>query len=133
MPTDRHGRALRTPPDARRHPDQGFRLTSSRRFARLVQDVLATLPDPVAGALDGALVRLRDVPAAAAPAGAEVPLAEVRPRAGRPPVVVLYRRPLELRALSARDLAELMRVAVVHEAAEALGLELGEEWDDLDG
>lgn len=133
MQPDRHGRAARTPPDPRRRPDHGFRLSSHRRFAALLRDVLETLPDPVAAALRGASVRVVAVPPEEPQPAEAVPLLRVERRAGRPPALVVYRRPLELRALSTGDLAELLRLAVAQEAAAALGLELGPEWDEDEG
>lgn len=132
MQPDRHGRALRTPPDARRRPDHGFRMASRRRFEALLRDVLPTLPAPVSAALHDVTVEHRDVPGTATPDGRSVPLVELRVGAGRAQVLVVHRRALELRALSRGDLAELLRVEIVRTAAEALHLELGEEWDDLD-
>ncbi len=57
----------------------------------------------------------------------EVPLARLLP--GRPgqrgvaPRIVLYRRPLEFRAVSREDLAELIHDVVVEQLANLLGLD----------
>lgn len=40
----------------------------------------------------------------------------------RPPQIVLYRRPLELRALDQDDLAELVLDVLIHEVADLLGV-----------
>jgi hypothetical protein len=133
MQPDRHGRQPRTTPDQRRRPDAGFRLIDRTSFVRLADDVLETLPDPVGAALRGAAVRHRDVPPTEDGPDDPIPLVRVEGRAGRATVVEIYRRPLEARAVSALDLAELLRSAVAHEAADVLGLVLGEEWDDDEG
>jgi hypothetical protein len=130
MHEDRHGRTPRTRPDARRRPEHGFRLASRPRFAQITADVLATMPEPVAGALRGAEVRHLDVPPPARLEGDDVPLVHIEVSGGRAPRIEVYRRPIEVRALSALDLAELLRDALAHEAADVIGLDLGEEWDD---
>jgi hypothetical protein len=52
-------------------------------------------------------------------AGGPVPLARALP--GPPPRLVVYRKPLELRAVDAVDLAELVRDVVVEAVATLLG------------
>jgi predicted Zn-dependent protease with MMP-like domain len=55
---------------------------------------------------------------------AGVPLARLLPPvAGRPARIVLYRRPLELRALDREDLEDLVPDGVVEEVAHFLGLD----------
>ncbi len=49
----------------------------------------------------------------------------------RPPQIVLYRRPLELRALDPDDLAELVLDVLIHEVADLLGV--GPEVIDPEG
>ena len=49
----------------------------------------------------------------------------------RPPQIVLYRRPLELRALDQDDLAELVLDVLIHEVADLLGV--GPEVIDPEG
>jgi hypothetical protein len=104
---------------------------SRARFERLASDVLATMPEPVGPALALAAVRHRDVPPASPQAG-EVPLVRLEVRGGRVVSLTIYRRPLEARAISALDLADLLRLSIAKEAADLLGLDLGDEWDDLD-
>jgi hypothetical protein len=131
MRPDRHGRSARTLPDRKRRPVDGFRLLSSRRFAEMVADILATMPEPVGSALRGARVRTVDVPPAdAALTDGWLPVVRVRCQAGRATEVEIYRRTLETRSMSRLDLAELLQISIAREAATALGLELGEEWDD---
>ena len=53
-----------------------------------------------------------------------VPLARLLPGyAGNPPRIVLYRRPLELRAVDRDDLEDLVHDVVVEEVAHFLGLD----------
>jgi predicted Zn-dependent protease with MMP-like domain len=55
---------------------------------------------------------------------AGVPLARLLPAArGTPPRIVLYRRPLELRAVDREDLEDLVHDIVVEEVAHFLGLD----------
>jgi predicted Zn-dependent protease with MMP-like domain len=55
---------------------------------------------------------------------AGVPLARLLPGArGTPPRIVLYRRPLELRAVDREDLEDLVHDVVVEEVAHFLGLD----------
>jgi hypothetical protein len=70
-------------------------------------------------------VEVHDVPpASAAGPECEVPLATHRPaRAGRPPVVVLYRRPVELRAPESAERRDLVRDLVAEQLGELLGLD----------
>jgi len=57
-------------------------------------------------------------------ASAGVPLARLLPpTGGQPARVVLYRRPLELRALDREDLEDLVHDIVVEEVAHFLGLD----------
>lgn len=57
----------------------------------------------------------------------DVPLARLLPgRAGRadlPPRIVLYRRPLEFRAIDRDDLADLVHDVIVEQVANLLGLD----------
>jgi predicted Zn-dependent protease with MMP-like domain len=55
---------------------------------------------------------------------AGVPLARLLPGGrGQPPRIVLYRRPLELRAIDREDLEDLVHDVVVEEVARFLGLD----------
>lgn len=135
MASDRHGRAARTDGDRRRRPVDGFRMHDVRRFTAVVEDALATLPQALRDAAGEALVAVEDVP----PAGSDavIPLARFEPAQSRrqlPGKLILYRRPLELRALSRDDLAELIRAAAGREIARALGREadFSDEFDDPD-
>jgi predicted Zn-dependent protease with MMP-like domain len=137
---DRHARRRRAAPDRRRRPVDGFRTRDRERFARLVADALAELPDSFHEHLAGALVLVDDVPTVDADdtdaafttfePGREAP----RTRRGRtsgtpvPARLKTYRRPIEARATSKADLADLVRELVVLEVADHLGL----DEDDLD-
>ena len=78
----------------------------------VVQDVPPQLPDDAQGLVaDGT-------------AGGEVPLAWALPAAGgTSPRVVVYRRPLELRAEDLADLRELLHEVAVDAVAELLGID----------
>jgi len=57
---------------------------------------------------------------------AGVPLARLLPAGrGQPPRIVIYRRPLELRAVDREDLEDLVHDVVVEEVARFLGLDPG--------
>lgn len=134
MGRDPHARAWRANNDRRRRPADGFRVRDRVRFAQLVEDVLVTLPDVLLDAARDAEVRIDDVPAvgrASAGAAPDVPLAVFVPAASRrPPVLTVYRRPLEARAASRGDLLEVLRLAIGHEIARVLGID--DALDDLD-
>jgi predicted Zn-dependent protease with MMP-like domain len=127
MHLDRHGRGARGVPDRRRRPVDGYRLPSARRFADLVDDVLATLPPPVREALASADVVIEEVPpSGTVPVDGILPLVRVQGRARQARRVAVYRRPVEARALSRLDLADVLGEALILEAASALGLDLGD-------
>jgi predicted Zn-dependent protease with MMP-like domain len=70
------------------------------------------------------------------PMAYEVRLSKLLPASGsgrhtRPPQIVLYRRPLELRALDRDDLAELVLDVLIHDVADLLGV--GPEVIDPEG
>ena len=136
MVVDRHGRASRADNDRRHRPVDGFRLRDARRFAHVVEDAIASLPERFHVHIADALVQVVDVPPDPSPAdppdwlepGGGVPLSRFTPGAGgRPGRLEVYRRPLESRALSRGELAELVRSAVGQEIARAVGFD-----DDLD-
>ncbi len=133
MSEDRRGRAHRSDNDRRRRPSDGFRVRSGARFASLTEDALSTLPQPLLEALADAELIVEDVPPEPPSGAREVALASFTPARGRArPRVTVFRRPLEARALARLELVELIRLAVGHEVAEALGLDidLDDEWDD---
>jgi predicted Zn-dependent protease with MMP-like domain len=135
---DRHARHRRAEPDRRRRPVDGFRTADRGRFGRLVEDALAELPPSFLEHLDGTTIVVEDVPPVPGDGDAgEVALAAydtapVRGRGRRAPghLLTLYRRPLEARATSKRDLAAIVREVTVLEVAEHLGID-DDQIDDL--
>ena len=117
---DRHGRAAHADTDGRRRPPAGFRPVTVRRFSQLVGDAVSSLPAQQSDPLRGADLVVGDVP----PPGETITLAEFRAGAGagRPPVLTVYRRPLEARADSRAELEDVLRIAVGEAVARALGI-----------
>ncbi len=117
---DRRGRGLRgpmLPPGAPAHR------TRAQRFDDLVLDVVEDLDRTWATHLRGTEFAVEDVPPSD-PAPWEdggVLLGRFFPaEAGRPGRVVVYRRPVEVRALDLADLADLVRDVVVEQVAHLL-------------
>jgi predicted Zn-dependent protease with MMP-like domain len=131
---DRHARHRRADADRRRRPVDGFRARDPRRFARLVEDALAVLPAPLLAHLDGVQLEVAELPPPD-PAGEghdEVLLGIYEPaptarRSARPTALAgrltLFRRPIEARATSKADLADIVRETVVLEIAHHLGID----------
>lgn len=127
---DRHARHRRADSDPGRRPTDGFRASSAQRFGRLVRDAVGSLPRPLLAYLDGVHIAVDELPPVA-PDDTEViqlgtwvgaarrPVAGLRPSPDR---IILYRRPLEARARSQRDLIDVIREALVHELADHHGL-----------
>ncbi|GIG89413.1 hypothetical protein Pen02_43490 [Plantactinospora endophytica] len=127
---DRHGRGLRgrlvpaTVPLAR---------TKSEIFDDLVLDTVETLERRFAKELAGVEFAVEDVPPdlnvydSDVLEDGEVPLARLLPgRPGRqevPPRIVLYRRPLEFRAIDREDLADLVHDVIIEQVANLLGVD----------
>ena len=125
---DRHGRGLRgrlvpaTVPLAR---------TKAEVFDDLVLDTVETLERRFAKELAGVEFAVEDVPPdlnvydSDVLEDGEVPLARLLPgRPGRqemPPRIVLYRRPLEFRAMDREDLADLVHDVIIEQVANLLG------------
>ena len=130
---DRHFRHRRRDVDRRRRPVDGARTRSVDRFARLVDDAVATLPRDFLPYLSDVQITVADVPPAnPVGVGDEILLGlyEGVPRTERddhPPLlpdrITLFRRPLEARARNRRDLAELVRHTVLHEVAHHFGID----------
>lgn len=127
MRGDRHGRVSTADRERRRRPSDGFRTASRRRFTQLLAEALAALPGPVAAALATAEIRVTELPP---PGELSIAVAEV----DGDTVVRLrvHRRPAELRAADRLDLVGLLRAAVGREVADVLGLDVDEDWDELD-
>jgi predicted Zn-dependent protease with MMP-like domain len=95
-----------------------------RRWAAELQDVELAVEDVPSPSLGGAEGLVAD-----GTAGGEVPLAQALAGAeGVRPRIVVYRRPIELRAEDRTDLRELVREVVVDAVAELLG----RDPDDVD-
>jgi predicted Zn-dependent protease with MMP-like domain len=127
---DRHGRGLRgrlvpaTVPLAR---------TKAEIFDDLVLDTVESLERRYAKELAGVEFAVEDVPPelnvydSDVLEDGEVPLARLLPgRPGRhelPPRIVLYRRPLEFRAMDREDLADLVHDVIIEQVANLLGVD----------
>lgn len=123
---DRHGKGLRGPLAPSYLP---FVRSRAQRFDDLVLDAVERLEHTWARQLAGVEFAVEDVPPVPA-AGwdgwseAPVPLSRLLPPAGtRPPRIVVYRHPLEVRAVTNDDLGALVHDAVVEEVAHLLGLD----------
>lgn len=136
---ERHARHRRSPSDRRRRPVDGSRAASTDRFQRLVTDAVASLPPRLSVHLEGVQLAIEDVPPPQPRGdGDEVPLCRYDVAApgepeggfdGSPPDrLVLYRRPLEARAISQHDLVDLVRQTLSMQIARQAGIE-----DDLGG
>lgn len=118
---DRHARATRVRADVRRRPADGFRLADRDRFAQVALMAVLSLPGAVGRAAAAAELVVADVPEPGQPTALAV--LELRP--GGHHRLTVYRRPLELRADSKADLADLLREAVHAEVSGTLGLDDG--------
>lgn len=132
--SERHARHRRSPSDRRRRPVDGSRAASTNRFERIVADAVASLPPRLSDHLEGVRIAIEDVPPAQPRGvGDEVPLGRFdvavpggreAPRDGSPPDrLVLYRRPLEARAISQHDLADLVRQTLSMQIARQAGID----------
>ena len=132
--TDRHARHRRSLSDRHRRPVDGFRASSPDRFERIVTDAVGSLPPRLSAHLDGVEVAIEDIPPATLhDADGAVPLCryDVAPPAAQAPAghgrlrdrLVLYRRPLEARAMSHRDLGDLVRQTVSMQIARQVGID----------
>ncbi|MFD2793260.1 metallopeptidase family protein [Promicromonospora vindobonensis] len=117
---DRRGRGLRGP---MLPPGTPAHRTRAQRFDDLVLDVVEDLDRVWAAQLRGTEFAVEDVPPSD-PAPWEdggVLLGRFFPaEAGRPGRVVVYRRPVEVRAFDREDLADLVRDVVVEQVAHML-------------
>jgi len=127
---DRHGRGLRgrlvpaSVPLAR---------TRAELFDDLVLDTVESLERRYARELEGVEFAVEEVPPdlnvydTDVLEDGEVPLARLLPgrpgRADTPARIVLYRRPLEFRALDRDDLADLVHDVIVEQVANLLGVD----------
>jgi predicted Zn-dependent protease with MMP-like domain len=98
----------------------------AQRFDELVLDAVERLEQRWESELRGVEFAVEDVPGAESPSWdpQPVPLGRLFPAtASRPARIVLYRRPIETRALDRQELADLVHDVVVERVAELLGLD----------
>lgn len=111
--------------------DVPIRRSRAERFDDLVLDAVEHLEHRWSEQLSDVEFAVEDVPpvpAAALDDADPVPLARYIPPTGSgrgavPPRIVVYRRPLEARAIDREDLAELVLDVVIHEVADMLGVD----------
>lgn len=124
---DRHGRGLRgelLPPTVPAHR------TRSQRFDDLVLDAVDRLEERFASELAAVEFAVDDVPPPPADEAETTDPPETEHRGvslselvtGPSPRIVIYRRPLQARAHSPADLADLVFDVIVHEVARLLGV-----------
>lgn len=130
MQRDRHARHRRHRPDRRRHPWSGYRTRSLAAFERLVGNELDALPRQLSEPLDNVQITVEETPADLGLDEILLGLYEGVPQTERalagpalPDRITVFRRPHELRAGSAPQLAALVRETLVHEIAHHLGIE----------
>ncbi|HSV66116.1 MAG TPA: metallopeptidase family protein [Mycobacteriales bacterium] len=122
-------------------PEVPLARSRAEQFDDLVLDAVEQLENRWAKELEGVEFAVEDVPYVAHVSADEVvygtevledgnvPLARLVPagrdRAGKatPPRIVLYRRPLEVRAVDRPDLADLVHDVVVEQVANLLGID----------
>jgi len=125
---DRHGRGVRGPLAPRHVP---LSESPTQRFDAIVLDAVEHVEVRWRDELRGVDFAVEEVPPVDDAGGyddeiesAGVPLARLWPPAGGEPArIVLYRRPLELRAVDRIDLEDLVHDVVVEEVAHFLGLD----------
>ena len=130
---DRHARHRRADSDRRRRPTDGYRVRSPRRFERLVDDALSSLPPKILSWVDNVQIVVEPVPPSNVMGeGDEILLGLYQgvPRTARvdggmhlPDRITLYQRPIEARVASKDELSELVREVVVHELAHHFGID----------
>jgi len=120
---DRHGRAARADNDPRRRPADGYRIRTPKRFRRVVEEAVASLPDRFAEPLSNARLHVVDVPPdPIVTIDGDIVLATFGDD-----LLTVYRRPVEARADSRGALEDILAIAI----AQAVGRSQG--WgDDID-
>lgn len=104
--------------------------TPSEFFADAVSAALERVSRSCPGALDGVVVGIEDVPEKQSFIEGRVPLASAQDGEGpRPSRVVLFRRPLELRAATSAGLVILVHRTLVEQLSALTGLPV----DVIDG
>ncbi|MEX0868852.1 MAG: metallopeptidase family protein [Nitriliruptoraceae bacterium] len=125
---ERHARHRRTVSDRRRRPVDGFRTLTAARFDRLVAQALDDLPAAVHAQLANVQITVDDVPQD--DADVLLGLYEGIPQPDRdfgeamlPDRITIFRRPIEARAATPRELQEIVRDTVIHEVAHHFGID----------
>nr|WP_235947068.1 metallopeptidase family protein [Candidatus Frankia alpina] len=121
---DRRGRGIR---GALLPSDVPAYATRGDRFDDFVLDAVEHLDHRWSAELSDVEFAVEDVPPVAV-ADTEIPLARYQPATGKgrsstPRRIVVYRRPIEARAVDSEDLAELVLDAIIHEMAEMMGVD----------
>jgi len=118
---DRRGRGLRGPLAP---PHLPISRTPAERFDDLVLDAVEHLEEHWADEMANLEFAVEDVPPPDAIVEDVVPLSRTIPAVAADPArVVVYRRPLEARAVNPADLADLVMEVVVTEVGRALGID----------
>ncbi len=113
---DRHGRGARGPLAP---PQVPIARSRAEQFDDLILDAIEDIEERWAAELRGVEFAVEDVPPVESPDG--VPLGRIEPRGRSAPArIVLYRRPIELRATDRMDLADLVHDLVVEHVADLL-------------
>ncbi|MEE1755984.1 metallopeptidase family protein [Streptomyces sp. SP18CS02] len=119
---DRHGRGMRGPVAP---PQVPLSLSRSETFRDLVQDSVERLERrwPQLAEVDFHVLEVPEMPEESVSLGEPVPLGSSAP-AGRdhPARIVVFRRPVELRAKNRDERAMLVHEVVVEQVADLLGL-----------
>ena len=118
---DRRGRGLRGPLAP---PHLPISRTPAERFDDLVLDAVEHLEEQWSDELAKLEFAVEDVPPPESIVEDVIPLSRTIPAVpGTPARVVVYRRPLEARAVDPADLADLVLEVVVTEVGRALGID----------
>lgn len=128
--SDRHARRRHSSPDRRRGPTAGFLTADRGRFRRLADEAITGLSREHREFLARVRVVVEDVPPSGrgreVTLGRLVPMPVERPTGTAGPgeataTMVLYRRPIEMRATSRDELTEIIRQVVRGEIARHRG------------
>ena len=125
---DRHGRGPRGPLAPAAVPLSGTRADQfDDEVMAAVDRLLGALAPETAARIGSLDVVVRDVPLPATDPEGEVVLGDaVPPSGGRPAQVVVYRRPVELRAVGRPELRALLRDVAAEQVATLLGVDPAE-------
>lgn len=121
MSIDRHGRGFRGP---LAWPPVPAMRSRSAQFDELVLDGVESLERRLKRSLDGIEFAVEDVPSTDPPPWeSDLALGRAHPaQRGRAARVVLYRRPIESRAVEDADLADLVWEVLAEQVAHVIGI-----------